>query len=59
MDNYYLDIDVTAKYGDQLLSIIEKMTKGKVNVIIPHEDKHILLTKSEYVEVCKELVKER
>lgn len=51
----YLDIDVTAKYGDQLLTIIEKMTNGTVNVTVPVEEKSILLTKNEYVEVCKEL----
>lgn len=51
----YLNIDVTAKYGDQLLSIIEKMTKGTVSIIVPGEEKSILLTKSEFVEVCKEL----
>lgn len=51
----YLDIDITAKYGDQLISIMEKMTNGTVNIIVTGEEKSILLTKSEFVEVCKEL----
>lgn len=47
----YLNIDITAIYGDQLISIIEKMTNGEVGVTI--ED--VNLTKDEFVEVCKEV----
>ena len=51
----YTDIDITAKYGGQLLSIIEKMTNSKVNIIFKGEDESISLNKNEFVEVCKEI----
>lgn len=56
MEGSYLDIDLTAKYGSQMLSIIEKMTNGEVGVLIKVEDdKYIRLSKDEYANVCKEL----
>ena len=54
--NSYLNIDLTAKYGNQIMSIIEKMTNGEVGVLIEAEDdKYIRLSKDQYVDVCKEL----
>lgn len=52
------DIDVTAKYGDQLLSIFEKMTHSELRIVIKVEDKEIVLSKDEYVKLCKESILE-
>ena len=55
--NGYLNIELTAKYGNQIMSIIEKMTNSEVGVLIKvDEENSIRLSKDQYVDVCKKLV---